>query len=107
MPGKTALQRQEFSMPKDPNFPGFPEEIPLVLTFVSVTFPTGLVAETLVCQRTIRVQPMLEYQITLWGKDFDGFDQVLTFRDGKWFATNPEHPRVEFVVGLVFSANED
>jgi hypothetical protein len=93
-------------MTKDPNLPDFPEEIPYFMEVVCVTFPTGLVAETLVRQRTIRVQP-LEYQITLWGKDFDGYDRTLTFRDGKWYATHPEHPGTEFVVGLDILDDED
>ena len=63
----------------------FPDDFPKVGSIVRVTFPDGLVTETIVRQRSI--VPKGQVEIHLWGKALGGYDRKLIFRENTWFAS--------------------
>ena len=63
----------------------FPDDFPKVGSIVRVTFPDGLVTETIVRQRS--VVPKGQMEIHLLGKSLGGYSRKLIFREKTWFAS--------------------
>ncbi|MFA6525477.1 MAG: hypothetical protein WCT33_04405 [Patescibacteria group bacterium] len=67
----------------------FPDFVPGIGDVLLLTYPCGMVTEVVVRQRTIK--PDGQIQINLWMSHHDSgpndYSRVLTFTEGKWYAT--------------------